>query len=60
MARPAWIERRHHFEPRLLERGHVLLLGRAALDDEWGASVRDRGSRAVGPRLRGRFRALRE
>ena len=28
------VERRHRFEPALLERGHVLLLGRAALDDE--------------------------
>jgi hypothetical protein len=27
------IERRRRFEPRLLEHGHVLLLGRAALDD---------------------------
>jgi hypothetical protein len=30
------IERRRRFEPRLLERGHVLLLGRAALDDDVG------------------------
>jgi hypothetical protein len=28
------IERRRRFEARLLERGHVLLLGRAALDDD--------------------------
>ena len=28
------VERRQRFEPALLERGHVLLLGRAALDDE--------------------------
>ncbi len=44
------VERRQRFEPALLDRGHVLLLGRAALDDEVrrlfapeGVGLRDRG-----------------